>query len=220
MVGCGEEKSRCSGFVIVDFPSLARRTSEGETTMTTMVAPDLELARQFFAFTRKRLQEAATGLTDAQAAFKPAPDRWSIAEILEHLSIAHDRILTRVLQQFPQSPAPEPGRDSQTLDALILEKIPDRSTKATAPEFAVPKGLVTPKEALGRILLSYQRLAEFLESSPDLREHVLESPPLRFTTNGAQTTADGYQWALTAAAHDERHVRQILEVKADPRYPA
>jgi len=31
---------------------------------------------------------------------------------------------------------------------------------------------------------------------------------------------DGLQSALTAAAHDQRHAAQILEVKADPNYPA
>ncbi|HKV95811.1 MAG TPA: DinB family protein [Candidatus Angelobacter sp.] len=188
--------------------------------MTTMVAADLEQARQYFAFTRKRLEEATAGLSGEQARFKPAPERWSIAEILEHLSIAHDRIMTRIVEQFPQAPASEPGRDSQTVDALILEKIPDRSMKASAPEFARPTSLVAPAEALDRIFRSYQRLAEFLESTADLREHVLEAMPLRFTTNGAHSTADGYQWALIAAAHDERHVRQILEVKASPNYPA
>jgi hypothetical protein len=30
---------------------------------------------------------------------------------------------------------------------------------------------------------------------------------------------DSYQWALTVAAHDERHVRQMLEVQAHPDYP-
>jgi hypothetical protein len=30
---------------------------------------------------------------------------------------------------------------------------------------------------------------------------------------------DGYQLILTAAGHEERHVRQIEEVKADPEYP-
>lgn len=188
--------------------------------MTTMVATDLEQARQYFAFTRSRLLEATAGLTDEQARFKPAPERWSIAEILEHLAIAHDRVLTRLLEQLPQAPAPEPGRDSQAIDALVLEKIPDRSVKANAPEFAHPKGLVTPAEALDRIFRSRERLTALLESSPGLREHVMDSPPLRITTNGAHGTADGYQWALTAAAHDERHVRQMLEVKADPKYPA
>src|SRR5262249_36161566 len=176
--------------------------------MSTMVPTDLEHARQYFAFTRKRLEEATAGLTDAQVQFKPAADRWSIAEILEHLTIAHDRVETRIFHQFPQAPAPEPGRDPQTVDALILEKIPDRSRKATAPEFAAPKGLIAPKEALERICGSHQRLSEFLESTPDLRDHLLDSPPLSFTTNGAHTKADGYQWVLTALAHDERHVRQ------------
>jgi len=31
---------------------------------------------------------------------------------------------------------------------------------------------------------------------------------------------DGKQWLLFAAAHCERHTRQILETKKDPRYPA
>jgi hypothetical protein len=30
---------------------------------------------------------------------------------------------------------------------------------------------------------------------------------------------DGYEWVLTAGAHTDRHTRQILEVKADPRFP-
>jgi len=50
--------------------------------------PDLDQARQYFAVTRSRLEKATTGLTDAQARFKPAPDCWSIAEILEHLATA------------------------------------------------------------------------------------------------------------------------------------
>ena len=66
---------------------------------------------------------------------------------------------------------------------------------------------------------NYERLAGFVESTSDLRQHVLESPPLRFVTNGEFETMDGYQWALTVAAHDQRHVGQILEVQADPNYP-
>ena len=30
---------------------------------------------------------------------------------------------------------------------------------------------------------------------------------------------DGYQWILTAAAHVERHTKQMLEVRADPNFP-
>ena len=188
--------------------------------MTTLMATDLEKAREYFAFTRGRLVEVTSGLTDAQARFKPAANCWSIADILDHLVTVHQRVMTRLVEQFPHAPAPEPGRDSQTVDALVLEKIPDRSIKAKAPEFVLPKGLLPPTEALDSIFRSYERLTEFLESRPDLREHVMDSPPLRAVTDGACSTADGYQWALTAAAHVERHVRQILELKAAPDYPA
>jgi hypothetical protein len=58
-----------------------------------------------------------------------------------------------------------------------------------------------------------------LQSTPDLREHALEAPPLKVVTNGAYLWMDGYQWILAAAAHTERHTKQILEVKANPEFP-
>ena len=186
--------------------------------MTTMIANDLEQARQYFAQTRSRIVEATSGLSEAQLQFKPVADCWSILEILEHMALAHERILSR-LPQLLQAPAPDPGRDSQALDALLLAKIPDRSIKANAPDFAKPTGLVPPSESLRRISCGYERLTEFLESTPDLREHVMDLPPLRLVTQGAHTAADAYQWALTISAHDERHVRQIQELKANPNFP-
>jgi hypothetical protein len=50
-----------------------------------------------------------------------------------------------------------------------------------------------------------------LQSTPDLRAHVVAHPALG--------PLDGYQWILTVAAHTERHTKQILEVKADTRFP-
>jgi DinB superfamily len=59
-------------------------------------------------------------------------------------------------------------------------------------------------------LKSRQRTIEFLQSTPDLRAHVSDSPlgPL-----------DGYEWLLFIAAHSERHTKQMLEVKAAPDFP-
>ncbi len=102
----------------------------------------------------------------------------------------------------------------------FLDKIPDRTIKAKAPDFIQPAGLLSPSQSLDRISRSYERLAQYVESTPDLRDHVLESPPLHVLTGGAYSLSDGYQWALTAASHDERHVRQIEELKSHPNYPA
>jgi len=188
--------------------------------MITLEATDIAQAHQYFAQTHARLLDATIGLSEAQWKFKSAEDRWSIAEILEHLVIVHERVMSRIQEQLPTAPAPPANFDSQTLDAVVIEKIPDRSIRAKAPDFIEPAGLLTPSQSLERIAASYQRLANYVESATDLRDHVLESPPLRVVTAGAHTVCDGYQWALTAAGHDERHVRQIEELKADPNYPA
>jgi hypothetical protein len=82
-----------------------------------------------------RVVEVTTDLSDEQWRFKPDPDRWSIAEILEHMVIVHERVLGRVREQLPQAPAPPADRDYHKLDAIVLEKIPDRSIKGKAPDY-------------------------------------------------------------------------------------
>jgi hypothetical protein len=52
------------------------------------------------------------------------------------------------------------------------------------------------------------------------KQHVTDAPPLKAFSKGAYDSMDGYQWVLGAAAHTERHTKQILEVKADPNFPA
>ncbi|HLH09684.1 MAG TPA: DinB family protein [Terriglobales bacterium] len=188
--------------------------------MITLESTELAQAHQYFAFTRGRLVDATTGLSEAQWRFKPAPDRWSIQEILEHLAIVHERVFARIRQELPNGRTRPDAFNSQQVDAVVMQKIPDRSITAKAPDFIAPTGVLSPSESLERIFHSYERLSDYLESTPDLRDHVLESPPLRVVTNGEHTLSDGYQWALTLAGHDERHVRQIEEVKADPKYPA
>lgn len=187
--------------------------------MPTLESTDLEQARQYFCHTLNRVREVTTGLSGAQWRFKPAPGCWSIAENVEHMVIVQEHVLGPFREQLAQAPPPPAGRDNRTLDALVLEKIPDRSVKAKAPDFLEPTGHWTLPDSLERLSRNNQRLTAFVETTPDLREHVTEAPPMRIVTNGASTTMDGYQWALMVAAHNERHVRQILEVKQDPNYP-
>lgn len=188
--------------------------------MTTLESVNLDLARRYFDFTRDRVVGATQTLSETQLRFKPAADRWSIAENLEHIVVVQERILDRLREQFAEAPAPAADRDNERIDEIIFEKVPERSMKAKAPVFTEPAGTLTLAESLNRLFQNNKLLTEFVESTPDLRDHVLDSPPLKIITNGEFDTMDGYQWALTVAAHNERHVRQIEEVKADPNYPA
>jgi hypothetical protein len=187
--------------------------------VTTLQTTEIDQAREYLNHTWNRVVEVTKCLSDTQWKFKPAPDRWSIAENLEHMVIVQERVLGPVREQLAQAPPPPAGTETGKIDSIVLERIPDRSIKAKAPAFIEPTGNWTSDATLARFFRNHARLLEFVESTPDLRAHCLESPPLKFVTNGEYTAMDGYQFVLTVAGHNERHVRQIEEVKADPHYP-
>lgn len=162
--------------------------------------------------TRDGLVDAVKGLSDAQWKFKPAPDRWSVAEVVEHLALLEDLFANSLCAQLTNAPAGRPDMDATKLDAIILARVPDRSTKAQAPDNIVPTGRWSPQESLERFLASRRETANFLNSGANLRGHVLTHPGLG--------PLDAYEWVLAVAAHTERHTKQILEVKADSRFPA
>ncbi len=163
---------------------------------------------------------SVAGLSETQWNFQPSPDRWSIAKILEHIVVVQERVLAMVKDHLPTGAPPPPDRNAQLIDAIVINQFPNRLTKANAPEFLDPSGDCTLGDTRNRLLTNTRRLAECLETVPDLRHHVLDAPPLRFISKGEYTVMDGYQWILAASAHTERHAKQILEVKVDPGFPA
>ena len=161
--------------------------------------------------TRDGVVAATKGLSEAQMKFKSAPDRWSVAETLEHIALAEGFIFGNVTDKVMKAPAGAADRDVAATDAMVLATLPDRSHKAQAPPPLVPTSHATPAENLDLFLKGRTKTIAFLQTTPDLREHVVDSPlgkPL-----------DAYEWLLFIAAHSERHTKQILEVKADPNFP-
>lgn len=176
-----------------------------------ITAPERAQAQALLVDSRARLQEAVAGLTPAQWNFKPNPTRWSIAEVLEHLAVT-ETMIDGVLNSLFLDPAPPAGRDPSALDSAILTRVPDRSTKAQAPEPIRPTGRWSPAETLHRFLDARAETLALLASNNDLRGHLFAHP--------AFGPCDGYQWILLAATHTTRHTAQILEVKAGPNFPA
>ena len=177
----------------------------------SLTQADGERAAKYLEQTRDGVVSATKGLSDAQMKFKAGPDRWSVAETLEHIALAEDFILQNVTDQVMKAPAGAADRDVAKTDAMVLAMIPDRSHKAQAPPPLVPTGRWTPSETLDQFLKSRAKTIAFLESTPDLRQHVADSP--------LGQPMDAYEWMLFIAAHSERHTKQILEVKADPNFP-
>jgi hypothetical protein len=171
-----------------------------------------EHALQYLESTKKDVLDATKGLSQAQWNFKPAPDRWSVAQVMEHIAASEEFIRIGLLQEkVLTSPAGEPGRDVRKIDAAVEAMIPDRSHKAQAPEPLVPKNRFgSPEGSLEHFLKSRETTEQFLRSTAGLRDHVMDGPVGKM---------DGYEFILFIAAHCERHVKQINEVKADPNFP-
>lgn len=172
---------------------------------------DRDKGVQYLEQTRDGVVAAVSGLSDAQMHFKAGPDRWSVAECLEHIALAEDYLSGYVSGQIMKAGPGPADRDYAKADAMVLAMIPDRSHKAQAPPALVPTGRWTPDEALKHFLASREKTIEFLKNTPDLRAHVADSPigqPL-----------DAYEWLLFISAHSKRHTEQIDEVKADPNFP-
>jgi len=183
-----------------------------------VASTDVDHARLYLQQTQTGVAGATQGLSPAQWKFKPAADRWSIAEIVEHIVLAQEFMLGPVQEQLAKAP-PAVDRDSKAVDAIIIYQLPDRTTKHHAPDFLEPAGRWTPVVAMDRLRRNFTQLSASLDS-PGLRQHAVEALPLKAISKGEYDKMDGYQWILAAAAHTERHTKQILEVRADANFPA
>jgi hypothetical protein len=176
-----------------------------------VTSPEREKALRYLEETRSELIGATKGMSDAQWKFKPAADRWSAAEVVEHLVLI-ETVVHGIAGKMSGAPLSAPDRDVQKMDAFILAKVPDRSEKVQAPPQAVPSARWTPAESLQRFDTGRTETESLLRTAPDLRGHVVPHPVFG--------PMDGYEWILATAAHTERHTKQILEVKADSHFPA
>jgi len=175
-------------------------------------AADKEKALALLESSKKGVLAATKGLSEAQWNFKPAPDKWSIAECMEHIAAAEDFIRGTVEQNVMKAPA-APDRDIAKIDAGIVANVPDRSAKFQAPEPLKPTNRFgSPEAAIKHFVESRAKTEEFLKTTADLRGHAVDSP--------AGGKWDAYQFILMIAAHSQRHTKQIEEVKSSTGYPA
>jgi len=169
-------------------------------------------ALQYLESTKANILEATRGLSEAQWNFKPAPDRWSVAQVMEHIAASEDFIRDNLLKEKVMvSPVGPPRRDLKKTDEAVIAMVPDRTHKADAPGPLVPTNRYgSPDGSVKHFLESRATTEEYLKTTSGLRDHVMDGPVGKM---------DGYEFILFIAAHSERHLKQINEVKADPNFP-
>jgi len=165
---------------------------------------------QFIA-SEKHLLGLVEGLSPAQWGFQTAPDRWSIAQIVEHVMAVEARITGAMKKMTAQAPAE--GVRSAVPDERLWKGVPDRTTKLQAPPPVHPAGkFAETSEMLKEFQALRARTIELaLTTEARLRHYLI--PHMAFGE------IDLYQWLIVLSLHGTRHAGQIAEIKADPGFP-
>jgi len=202
--------NRCYGVAMIAVLALAGAASAKAQDVSQA---EKEHALQYLESSKKGVLDATKGLSDAQWNFKPAPDRWSVAQVMEHLAAAEDMIRGLAQDQVMKTPV-VPIRDAEETkkaDDAVLAMVPDRSHKVQAPEPLQPTNRFgSPVAAQKHFVESRAVTEEYLKNATGLRAHLGDSPMGKL---------DGYEFVLLIAAHSDRHTKQMLEVKGDPNFP-
>ncbi len=172
--------------------------------------PITELERErlvaHMQMTASWLEDEVTGLSAAQAAFRPSAASWTILEVLDHLVVVGP-IYWNALQSA--RPVVE-GRAGRMNDIDVLWYGIDRTFRETALRSEEPsRTLKDVQSGLMAYRAQHAKLLEYVRTTKDdLRGRLVE-----------RQDCDGYQWALLISTHEQRHILQIRELKAQPNYP-
>jgi hypothetical protein len=179
-----------------------------------MELQERQLVLDQLASSEARLLELVENLTPEQWRFHETPERWSIAEIVEHV-IAFENFITRAITETMEGPAePEKRSLAAAKDPWVNGLANSRSTRFNAREAVRPVGKwPDTTELVSELRRIRARTIAFAgETQADLRNH--------FFPHIAFGDLDCYQWLVVLGQHAERHALQIKEIKAHPGYPA
>ena len=157
--------------------------------------------------TESWLASEVGGLSDEQLRFRRAPDAWNIMDVVEHLAIAEPQYWKNLQDSMKQ---PETTVKPEATDAAILWYGIDRNNRQKTGEARVPKGRWNNvKDSLG----------EFRKLRATMRDYATATKDGLRARRLLEGNMDVYQWFLMISSHSQRHILQIREIKADPRYP-
>lgn len=201
----------CFAVSLPVFGAAQEKAAEKKSALTDQERAE---AVKYFEETRRSFLDAVKNLSDAQWRYKAGPDRWSIAEVAEHIAVSEEAIFNMVTKQLMQTPAaPEKKEAVKGKDFLLRAALTNRGVKAQAPEVLKPANRWATQEELVKAFNSSRdkTIGYIKETQDDLRSHFYAHPVLK--------DLDAYQCLLSISAHSARHTAQINEVKEDPGYP-
>ena len=194
--------------------TLASRRPAGQlrgSLPDSLMHPRLTELLDYLAVTRASVLDTASMVPRKRWGVRPAPERWSVAEIFWHLQRVESGVAKLVHKRSTEARAaghPEEPADSPLLGTRDRFGILDRTRRLEAPARVAPPESPPAGDA--------QRLLE--ESRGVLRAAIAEADGLALGLIMHPHPVVGeinlYDWILFVGLHEQRHLHQIREVAA------
>jgi hypothetical protein len=155
---------------------------------------------------RRELLQSFEGVPGDRLCRRAAPDRWSVAEILEHLRMVESGIARLITKRVSQAREAGLGEEKSTVSVMpsfdpystMLEK-----AVLQAPVTVVPRANVDISEALDGLESSREALRAAVVSANGLSLGEVKH------THAILGELDLYQWLIFVGQHEGRHKKQI-----------
>jgi hypothetical protein len=155
---------------------------------------------------RARLALAVERVPPSLRSMRAEPERWSVAEILEHLAIVEQRAITIVNELAAAAPPSSDAPGASGPFAFDRSVLRDRTRRVSAPAPIQPTGRLDAAQAWSMLehsrtaLIAAIRAAEGRDLAAVTRTHPRLGP------------LTGHEWIAALGGHEERHAAQIEEL--------
>lgn len=143
---------------------------------------------------------------------RPRADRWSVAEILEHLGTVQHGVLRLFQKRLAEAHAAGLGAEldsSPVLPRIDRRRLMDRSMPIVAPERSRPSGTMDAESAWAALSAERQEFITVLRTASGLALGEIVHP------HPVLGDIDFYEWIAFVGAHENRHAQQVREMAAD-----
>jgi hypothetical protein len=195
--------------------SLSSAVSQQPTGASSrMTKEDRDKIIRLLDESEKETLAATKDVSDAQWTFKPAPNKWSVGEVSEHIFMAEGLLFAQVERAMAAPVNPEWETKTKGKTEFIEQVMAPRKGRAQAPESIVPTGKMTKTDFIKKYREIRAQTLKFAGTTDQpLKAHTTEHP---FPVFG---TLNAYQWLIYIPLHNQRHLKQIAEVMASESYP-
>ena len=154
---------------------------------------------------RDSLKTTISGLTDEQFAALPEDEKWSLAELIEHIALVEEgmtRICSKLLLKAQEEDKKSDGA-AKISESFLMKAAESVNLKFEAPERVRPSGTKTVAESLAKMEENRENLEKLrpLFESVDGTEHKFPHPFF------GELTA--HEWLALIGGHELRHLKQI-----------